>query len=407
MDCPFCDSIEMRKLTEIQKMLSDMESDRIERTISTNNIDKFSEAICAFANDFPNHNLPGYLIIGVDDKTGKPSGLKITDNILKDLAGIRNNGQILPQPLLTVEKYTLDDGEIALVEVFPSLFPPVRYKGITWIRTGPTKSRANETEENRLIEKRAGHAKTFDMSPALGSTLNDLNIDLFKLNYLPNAIDKETLALNHRDLKSQMASLRLFDLKHNCSSNAGVLLFGVNPKFFLPGAYIQYANFAGDSVTSDIINEKEFSGDLITVLAQLDLFIKNQIETRSVFTSALREELVKEYPSKALRELLNNAVMHRNYESNAPIKFYQFKDRIEISNSGGLYGDARPDNFPFQNDYRNPVIAEALKILGYVNRFNRGIASAKEELQNNGNPEPIFEFKYPLHFAVTIAKKTV
>ena len=171
----------MKYQAEIKKLLSDMESDRIERTASTNNIDKFSAAICAFANDFPNHDLPGYLIIGVDDKTGKPSGLGITDHVLKDLAGIRNNGQILPQPSLTVEKYVLDTGEIALIEVFPSPFPPVRYKGVTWIRTGPTKSRANEAEENRLTEKRAGHAKTYDVSPAMGSTLNDSNTDLLML----------------------------------------------------------------------------------------------------------------------------------------------------------------------------------------------------------------------------------
>jgi ATP-dependent DNA helicase RecG len=396
----------MRELKEVKSLLIDMESDRIERTVSTTNTDKFSEAICAFANDFPNNNLPGYLIIGVDDKTGKPSGIRITDGILKDLASIRNNGQILPQPILTVEKHVLEEGEIALIKVFPSPFPPVRFKGVTWIRTGPTKSRANEAEENRLIEKRASHAKTFDVSPALGSAMSDINIDVFRLSYLPNAIDSEILAANHRDLKSQMASLRLFDLRYDCPTHAGILLFGTNPKFFLPGAYIQYANFAGDSVTSDVINEREFSGDLVTVLSQLDLFIKNQVETRSVFISALQENLVKEYPTKALRELLNNAIMHRNYESNAPIKFYQFKDRIEISNSGGLYGDARPDNFPFQNDYRNPVIAEALKILGYVNRFNRGIALAKEELKNNGNQEPIFEYNYPLHFNV-IVKKTI
>ena len=204
---------------------------------------------------------------------------------------------------MTVEKYVLDEGEIAIVEVFPSPFPPVRFKGTTWIRTGPTKSRANEAEENKLTEKRASHAKTFDVSPALGSTMSDLNIDLFKLNYLPNAIEKETLAANHRDLKSQMASLRLFDLKYDCPTNAGILLFGTNPKFFLPGAYIQYVNFAGDSVTSDIINEKEFSGDLLTSLAQLDLFIKNQVETRSVFTSTLKEELIREYPIKVLSEL--------------------------------------------------------------------------------------------------------
>jgi len=94
--------------------------------------------------------------------------------------------------------------------------------------------------------------------------------------------------------------------------------------------------------------------------------------------------------------------MHRDYESNAPIKFYQYRDRIEIINPGGLYGNARPENFPDVNDYRNPVIAEAMKVLGYVNRYNRGIARVKRELQENGNPEAVFDYKKLGVFGVTV-----
>lgn len=52
-----------------------------------------------------------------------------------------------------------------------------------------------------------------------------------------------------------------------------------------------------------------------------------------------------DYPEWALRELLMNAVMHRNYNSNAPIRFYAFADHIEILSPGGLYGEATPENF--------------------------------------------------------------
>lgn len=52
---------------EIRALLSDLESDRAERTLSTTNTDKFGQAICAFANDMPNHKMPGYLFLGVDD----------------------------------------------------------------------------------------------------------------------------------------------------------------------------------------------------------------------------------------------------------------------------------------------------------------------------------------------------
>jgi ATP-dependent DNA helicase RecG len=139
-------------------------------------------------------------------------------------------------------------------------------------------------------------------------------------------------------------------------------------------------------------------------MRELDAFVKNNIENKPVFTSALREEIIKAYPFKAIREILNNAVMHRNYESNAPIKFFEFSNRIEISNPGGLYGSATPDNFPHQNDYRNPIVAEALKVLGYVNKFNRGVETAISELRENGNPEPTFVFNLPLHFSVSIFK---
>jgi ATP-dependent DNA helicase RecG len=397
----------MLSQSELIALLSDLESDRVERTISENNTDKFSEAICAFSNDFPNHKLPGYLIIGADDKTGKVIGLAVSDKLLKDLAAIRNNGQVLPQPSITIQKYSLPEGELAVVEVFPSPLPPIRYKGKVWIRIGPSKAIASEAEELRLSEKRAANIKTFDVSPAFNSALSDINIELFKLTYLPNAIDSETLAANHRDTKKQLSSLRLYDSVYDCPTYAGILILGDNPRFYLPGAYVQYVQFAGDSLESDILNEKEFSGDLLSTMQQLDMFVKNNIEERSVRVSSLKESVVKTYPFRAIRELLNNAVMHRNYESNAPVKFYEFSDRIEISNPGGLYGSARPDNFPHQNDYRNPIVAEALKIMGYVNKFNRGIATAQAELEKNGNQPAKFIYDLPLQFSVTIYKKTL
>ena len=86
----------------ILELINDKESDRIERTTSTTDTDKFAEAICAFSNDLANHQKPGYLFIGVHDKTRKLSGLKATDKLLKDIAAIRSDGNILPQLAMTV-----------------------------------------------------------------------------------------------------------------------------------------------------------------------------------------------------------------------------------------------------------------------------------------------------------------
>ena len=100
------------------------------------------------------------------------------------------------------------------------------------------------------------------------------------------------------------------------------------------------------------------------------------------------------------RELLMNAIMHRDYESNAPVAFYEYDDHIEIQNAGGLYGKVSANNFPNVSDYRNPFIAEAMKVLGYVNRFSRGVYRVQKELEENGNGKASFDFSLITAFKV-------
>jgi ATP-dependent DNA helicase RecG len=355
---------------ELIEILNDIESARVERTISINNTDKFGEAICAFANDLPNYQKPGYLIIGADDKTGRLSGLTVTDQLLQNLAAIRDNGNIVPPPALSVEKFVFDEGELAVVEVIPHFQPPVRYKQRVWIRNGLRKAVANEAEERALSEKRSSFARAFETQPCHESQMEDLSLDIFKLSYLPYAIDRETLERNHRDIKEQLASLKFFDLKADKPTNVGVIMFAKNPRFYLPGNYIQFIKFKGVEETDEIDFSKEFSGDLLTQLHLLDDFIKYQIiKEKLIKVSTLREQREFNYPNWAIRELLLNAIIHRDYQSTTPIRFYQFEDRIEIMNAGGLYGDARPENFPNFNAYRNPELASVVKNLGYVNKF--------------------------------------
>ena len=389
---------------EVLQLLESLESDQIEKTESTTDVDKFSEAICAFSNDFPNNKKAGYLLIGVKDN-GQLSGLEATDNLLKNIAQIRHNGQILPQPAMSIRVEKFEKGDVIIVTVEPSHLPPVRYKGKIWIRTGPSKAVANETEERRLTEKRTTNLRTFDVLPCLEATFQELNIELFKLSYLPTAIDEETLLINNREIKQQLASLRLYDLKYNCPTNAGVLLLHKDPVYHLPGAYIQYVRLSGENLTSEVLAEKRFRGYLRDVLKNVEDFIKyNIIVEKPIRVDSFKEHLYKSFPFWSLRELALNAIMHRDYESNAPVYIYEFSDRIEIHNPGGLYGDARPDNFPNTSDYRNPVLAEVLKNLGYINRFNYGIQRSQEELLQNGNSPAVFDISSQTKFVVKIFK---
>ena len=375
---------------QLKVLLTDMEADTIERTTSVSDTDKFSQAICAFANDLPNHRNPGYLLIGVTDK-GVLSGLTVTDELLKNLGGIRSQGNVLPQPYMTVARFALSGGDVAVVEVHPSDLPPVRYKGRVYIRVGPRKGIANEQEERVLTERRVALARSFDARPCSEATIEDIALGQFDA-YRREAVDPETIAANNRNIELQLASLRLYDPEPACPTYAGILLFGKNPRFFLPGAYVQYLKLPGTGLTESPDDQAEISGDLHSLLRELEGRLKLLIQTTMHTVSALEEKLQPDYPEWALRELLMNAVMHRNYDSNSPIRFYAFSDHIEIQSPGGLYGEATPENFPTRNSYRNPVIAEAMKSLGFVNRFGYGVQRAQALLAQNGNSLAQYEF---------------
>ena len=244
---------------------------------------------------------------------------------------------------------------------------------------------------------------TFDAMPCFGTSLKDIDTSFIVQEYLPQIIDPEILIQDKRPLKEQLASIHLYDMVNDCPTNACIILFGRNASFFLHGCYVQYVHFEGEDNGSEILNERQIRGSLYTVLPKLESFVKDAIVTaRPVPISMLREQIVFNYPELALRELLMNACMHRDYQSNMPIRIYQFSNRIEILNAGGLYGEARPENFPTINDYRNPVIAEAMRGMKYVNMFNRGIQRVKNMLAENGNPEPYFDVSKITAFEVTI-----
>lgn len=387
---------------KVKGLIADMENDWIERTISIRD-DKLGPAICAYSNDFPNHKHSGYILLGVKDD-GSLANIKWSDEELQKIGNFKSNGKILPQPSIVVSPvFKFPEGEVVVVEVKPSTYPPVRFDGRCWIRVGPRKDKATLEEERILTERRASFAKTYDLVPALGANLSDISVDLFKISYLPNAVDRETLAENGRTVEEQLASLRFYDQREQCPTNAGILTLGLNPEFFLPGAYIQYVKFSGEEMISDVEFETKFSGPLIKELQIIDFFIRgNIVKERPVKGNSFKEETLRNYPYWALRELIMNAIMHRSYESNAPIYIYEFSNRIEIVNPGGLFGEVTPQNFPNASDYRNVVLAEAMKILGYVNRFNYGIKRAKEELIRNGNGEPIFDLSLITKFKVSI-----
>jgi len=390
--------------SELIDLLDDLESDRVDRKESILTPEKIRQAVCAFANDMPNHGQPGVLFIGVRDD-GSCANLEITDQLLLTLSNMRSDGNILPLPAMSVQKKNLKDCEMAVVVVQPSHSPPVRYNGRTWIRVGPRRATATIEEESRLSERRRARDLPFDLQPIYSATTSDLILDLFKQSYLPAAVAPEVLEKNQRTIEQQLASLRFTSIEPpDIPTVVGLLTLGKTPADYIPGAYVQFLRIDGTTLADPITDQKECHGPLPDLLRRLDEILDANIRIATDIRSSSLEQQSPDYPIAALQQLIRNAVMHRNYEtSNAPIRLTWFRDRIEIQNPGGPYGQVTCQNFgtPGITDYRNPNVAEAMKTLGFVQRFGAGLQIAKQELEENGNPSPDFDVQDG-HVLVTV-----
>lgn len=396
---------------ELEGMLADVESDLAERKESFGGDapTKVREAVCAFANDLPDHRRAGVVFIGARDQAGEPSGLPITDELLLKLADVKTDGNIVPPPSMTVAKRTLRGAEVAVITVEPSDSPPVRFRGRVHIRIGPRRGIASAQDERILTEKRRAGDKPFDLRAIASATLADLDRVRFETEYLPAAFAPDVLEANDRTLEQRLAVTKMIDgVDSKIPTVLGILTLGTSTRDFIPGAYLQFLRIAGRELADPITDEEMIDGPVSELLKRIDQKLASHNRTAVDIVGSDREQRRALYPMAALQQFVRNAVMHRTYEaSNMPVRVYWYDDRIEILNPGGPFGAVSVENFgrPGLADYRNPNLAEAIKVLGFVQRFGAGIAIAQRALMENGNPPPVFEVTAS-HIAVTVRAST-
>lgn len=395
--------------TELERLLDEVESDRCERKESWKGDapEKSRQAVCAFANDLPEHRKAGVLFVGVRDD-GSPTGMPVDDRLLQTLADIKTDGKIVPPPTLTVEKRVLKGVEVAVVTVQPADAPPVRYDGRIWIRLGPRRGVASLQDERILNERRKYRDLPFDLQPVSSADIHAISRLVFEQEYLPNAFAPDIVAANDRSYEERLSACKMIAAADTpVPTVVGLLVLGKAPRDWLPGAYVQFLRIAGQEWSDPVVDEAGIDGPLGQIIRRLHEKLDAHNTVAVDITSGATETRVAPYPPVALQQFALNAVMHRTYEgTNAPVRVYWFDDRIEIHNPGGPYGEVTRENFgsPGITDYRNPHVADALKVLGFVQRFGVGIATARRALARNGNPPPEFTVT-PEHIVVTVRKR--
>ena len=391
---------------ELLQIIEAGEADLVEfkESLSGGAAESIREAICAFANDLPRYEKPGFVFVGVkNDKT--IAGLPVTDELLVQLANMKTDGNIVPPPSLNVEKRVLQGKEIAIVTVQPSDSPPVRFKGAIHIRTGPRRGIATAQDERILNEKRRYGDRPFDLYPVPTANISDLNLTQFENEYLPQVVTAEILAANERTSEERLAATKMIaSIDEPIATVLGILVLGKNPQDYLSGAYVQFLRIDGNDLADPIVDDENIGGTITDLLRRLDEKLIAHNRTAVDFTTTVVEQRTELYPIPALQQVARNAVMHRTYEAtNAPIRVSWFNSRIEIFSPGGAFGVVTAANFgqPGLTDYRNPNLAEAMKNLGYVQRFGVGIPTARRLLTEAGHPEPKFDI-YDTNVLVTI-----
>lgn len=390
-------------------MASARESELVERreSLQGDAPKEIRQAVCAFANDLPGRRSAGVVFVGLRDD-GRPTGLAVTDDLLRQLADMRTDGNILPLPTLSVRQLTMSGSDVAVVTIQPSPSPPVRFRGAIWVRTGPRRAIASAQDERILNEKRRHGDVPFDVHPVSTARLADLDARRFEEEYLPGAVERSALEANDRSLEERLAATKMtISADDPTPTLLGCLVLGIRPQDFIPGAYVQFLRIAGTELSDSVVDEARCDGPVSQTIRFLMDKLAAHNRTFVDITSARTERRHPTYPMPALRQLALNAVMHRTYENtNAPVRVCWFDDRVELNSPGSPYGVVTAETFgqPGVLDHRNPNLAEAMRVMGWVQRYGVGLEIARRSLADNGQSPPDFRVDLNWVFCTVRAK---
>ncbi len=253
------------------------------------------------------------------------------------------------------------------------------------------------------LENRGGIRSTpFDDSLCNGATLRDVE------NAAVKAFVETAEAAGRLKLKGSRATkavLQNFNLlRDDRPTNAAILLFGKNPRRFFNNAQVHCFHFHGTEKRKPIASQQPYEGMLFEVIDQAVEFVLGKIDRRVGMRETSAQAPVEfEIPRPVIAEAIVNAVAHRNYRNNGFVQVIVFADRVEVWNPGELPPGLTPDLLrkPHGPIPRNPLIAEPLFRVKYVEKAGTGTTDMIADCRKAGLPEPDFEQRGP-HFVVTL-----
>jgi len=324
------------------------------------------------------NTIGGKILLGVRDD-GSVAGMKDTNSLRARVQDMARNCD--PPVKVVVEPV----GEVVVVHVHESDAKPVQCSdGFFW-RQGAVTQKLSRAEIRDFF--RTEGAIRFDLSPCPRFRYpQDFDRAKYsawlKLSGISGRPRTEDVLVNIEAAERAGGKL-LF-------RNAGVLFFAKNVRHFFNQAYVTCLLAKGTDKVH-VLDRKDFDGGIVADIEDAMRFIERN--TRTAWRiEALQRENIPEYPMKALREALTNAVMHRDWFVEGANVFVElYTDRIEVVSPGGLPKGMTLADLGRKSVRRNALIADLLHRIEFIEKAGTGIKRIRDEAHDQGCPEPVWE----------------
>lgn len=353
-------------------------------------------------SSFSNQSGGGTIIFGINEKNSfLPEGVYNAADLQKKVSAQCKEMHPHVRALFTVCNYK---GKIIVSAEIPEIDiseKPCYYKGRgkmtgSYIRVGDSDEHMTDYEIYSYEAFRNKYQddiriiKNADMNNIDGSAVNDY---LYRIRAKKNRLS----------LMENKEILRISGIEKNHELTlAGVMIFSKYPQMYFPRLCVTAAVVPGyevgsvDSDNTRFINNQRISGTIPQMLEDTMFFISRCIATRTkIDPETGKRQDITEYPLEAVREIVLNALVHRDYSVHTegmPIQVIIYKNRIEFINPGGLYGRIKIDQLgSVQADTRNPIISTLLEDMGITENRYSGIPTIRRVMREAGLPEPVFE----------------
>ena len=329
---------------EILDLIQGGETSRVQFKERLPHNDSFAQEVIAFSN-----SKGGIIIIGVNDKTGELNGLTFSEiqKMNQQIVNIASQ-KVYPPVHLEIETFLINDNRIVLVSIDEGLSKPYKdSNGTIFLKNGADKRKVTSNEEiARLLGSKGLLA---DETEVYGSSIKDLDTRLFS-----DFFKKEFgISIEEKGLSLEEALTAKKVIRNGHLTLAGLLFFGWEPQTFHPPFTIKAAMIAGNDIAGNNYRSKpeDLKGNIPELFKHAMLYVKSCIKYLQN-GQGFNSTGVPEVSIIALEEILQNALIHRDYFKNAPVRLLVFDDRIEIISPGRLPNSLTVNDIK----YGNPVI---------------------------------------------------